>query len=103
MGKNSLSHGILFCKRSNDTQKQNPEGNEESDEKYVGEIKNGLPSGKGISTYPEWGKYIGQWKETFENGCILKDNLKMGKCMGLANTLWKMEDISIAHLKHGKF
>ena len=80
MEKISLSHGVLFCKRSNDSQKWQPEGNEETDEKFVGEIKNGLPSGKGTSTYPEWKKYIGKWKEgkrngqgkeTFENGCIV--------------------------------
>ena len=35
MEKISLSHGVLFCKRSNDTQKWQPEGNEETDEKYV--------------------------------------------------------------------
>ncbi len=40
----------------------------------------------------------------FTNGMMeeyMKVNSKMGKCMGLANTLWKMVDISKAHLKKG--
>ena len=91
MGEKLLSHGVLFCKRSNDTQKWQPEGNEETDEKYVGDIKNGLPSGKGTSTYPEWKKYIGKWKEgkrngqgkeTFENGCIYEGQFKDDKYNG---------------------
>ena len=32
--------------------------------KYLGEVKNGKPHGKGTLTYPDnGGEYIGQWKK----------------------------------------
>ena len=45
-------------------------GNEEEDYKYVGEIKNGEPNGRGVSTnnfYPRV-KYVGEWKDGKEHG-----------------------------------
>ena len=42
--------------------------------------------------------------DNFTNGMMeeyMKVILKMEKCMGLANTQWKMVDISKAHLKKG--
>jgi hypothetical protein len=37
--------------------------------KYVGEVKNGKPHGKGTLTYPDdGGEYIGQWKDGVQHG-----------------------------------
>ena len=57
--------------------------------KYVGEVKNGKPHGKGTLTYPDkGGKYVGQWKNgkyhgqgelTFWHGDKLKGNFINGK------------------------
>ena len=60
--------------------------------KYVGEVKNGKPHGKGTLTYPEkGGKYVGQWKNgkfhgkgklTYSDGGIYVGEFKNGKCDG---------------------
>ena len=60
--------------------------------KYVGEVKNGKPHGKGTLTYPEkGGKYVGQWKNgkfhgkgklTYSDGGIYVGKFKNGKCDG---------------------
>ena len=58
--------------------------------KYVGEVKNGKPHGKGILIYPEnGGKYEGNWKNGkyhgkgkliyFDGGIYIGD-FKNGKC-----------------------
>ena len=57
--------------------------------KYVGEVKNGKPHGKGTLTYPDnGGEYIGQWKNgkyhgqgelTFDNGEKIIGNFINGK------------------------
>jgi len=57
--------------------------------KYVGEVKNGKPHGKGTLTYPDkGGKYVGQWKNgkyhgegilTFSDGEKQKGNFINGK------------------------
>ena len=57
--------------------------------KYVGEVKNGKPHGKGTLTYPDkGGKYVGQWKNgkyhgegilTFPGGEKQKGNFINGK------------------------
>ena len=31
--------------------------------KYEGDIRNGKPNGQGIKTYPDGGKYVGEWKD----------------------------------------
>ena len=35
---------------------------------YKGEIKNGIPNGQGVFTYPDGRKYVRQWKEGEING-----------------------------------
>ena len=35
---------------------------------YKGEIKNGMPNGRGVYTYPDGRKYVGQWKDGILNG-----------------------------------
>jgi len=36
-------------------------GNDTTDQKYVGETKNGLPDGEGTHTFPNGDKYIGEF------------------------------------------
>ena len=36
--------------------------------KYMGEIKNGKPDGRGIKFIPYGGKYFGEWKNGKEHG-----------------------------------
>ena len=36
-------------------------GNDKTDQKYVGETKNGLPNGKGTHTFPNGDKYLGEF------------------------------------------
>ena len=36
--------------------------------KYVGEFKNGRKNGQGTFTYPEGQKYVGRWKDDKRNG-----------------------------------
>jgi hypothetical protein len=32
-------------------------------DKYVGEVKDGLPHGKGTKTFADGDKYVGEWKD----------------------------------------
>ena len=60
--------------------------------KYVGEVKNGKPNGKGTLIYPDkGGKYEGEWKNgkyhgngklTYYDGGIYIGEFKNGKCNG---------------------
>ena len=66
--------GVLFFKRSFDPDNRKwrwgwfKGGNEKTDEKYVGEIGNNQPNGKGTIIYPGGGKYIGEFKDGKYNG-----------------------------------
>ena len=43
-------------------------GDEKVQPKYEGEIKNGIPYGQGVFTYPDGRKYFGKWKDGKING-----------------------------------
>ncbi len=43
-------------------------GDDSSQQKYKGEIINGIPDGLGITNYPDGTKYMGQWKEGLRHG-----------------------------------
>jgi len=69
--------------------------------KYMGEIKNGKPDGRGIKFKPYGGKYFGEWKngkehgqgtETSPDGIHMKVNGRMGKKMAKEHTLGMMEE-----------
>ena len=49
----SSSQKVLFLRNENGEQKWFENGNEDSDGKYIGEIKNGEPNGQGTYTYPD--------------------------------------------------
>ena len=53
-------------------------GNEETDSKYVGEIEDGKPNGKGTTTYPSGSKWEGEWKDgEMWNGTLTNKNGKI--------------------------
>ena len=70
----SSSQEVLFLRNENGEQKWFENGNEDSDGKYIGEIKNGKPNGQGTYTSPDGKKYVGEFKDgkgamTNEIGC----------------------------------
>ena len=64
----SSSKGVLFLRDENGEQKWFENGNEESDGKYIGEIKNGKPNGTGTITSPDGKKFVGEFKDGKEHG-----------------------------------
>ena len=64
----SSSKGVLFLRDGNGEQKWFENGNEDSDGKYIGEIKNGEPNGQGTYTFPDGKKYVGEFKDGKEHG-----------------------------------
>ena len=36
--------------------------------KYVGEVKNGIPHGRGTYTWADGNKYVGEWKDSKQHG-----------------------------------
>ena len=59
----SSSQGVLFLRVENGELNWFENGNEDSDGKYVGEIKNGKPNGQGTYTFPDGKKYEGKFKD----------------------------------------
>ena len=43
-------------------------GNEEIDDKYIGQVKGNLPNGNGILTYHDGEKYVGEFKDGIYHG-----------------------------------
>ena len=89
-------------------------GNEDTDYKYVGEIKNGKPNGRGVSTstfYPgkkmegEWkdGELHGQGKETVPYGGKYVGEYKNGRFHGQGTYTWSNGEKYIGEFKDGKF
>jgi len=64
----SSNQEILFLRVKNGEQKWFENGNEDSDGKYIGEIKNGKPNGTGTITSPDGKKYEGEFKDGKEHG-----------------------------------
>ena len=60
--------GVFFHKKVNGVWRWVKNGNEKTDSKYVGEIRNGIPNGQGTHTTPKGNKYEGEWKDGFFNG-----------------------------------
>ena len=49
-------------------------GDKDTQPKYQGDVKSGVPNGQGTLTYPNGGKFVGEWK----NGKHLLDYNKYG-------------------------
>ena len=43
-------------------------GDEDTNQIYKGQVKNGKPNGLGVLTRPDGEKYIGEWKDGKEHG-----------------------------------
>ena len=81
--------------------------------KYVGEVKNGKPHGKGILIYPEnGGKYEGNWKNGkyhgkgkliyFDGGIYIGD-FKNGKCDGYGEFKIRGGQKYLGNWKNGRY
>lgn len=81
--------------------------------KYVGEVKNGKPNGKGTLTYPDkGGKYDGDWKNgkyhgdgklTYHDGGIYIGQFKNGKCDGYGDFKIRGGQKYSGNWKNGKY
>ena len=60
--------GVLFGKWENGEFGWFKSGDEKTDHKYVGEIRNGLPNGQGTWTHPDGLKYVGEFKDGTRHG-----------------------------------
>ena len=54
---------ILFLRVENWEPKWFGNGDENNDGKYLGEIENGKPNGKGSITFPDGREYLGEFKD----------------------------------------
>ena len=64
----SSSQEVLFLRVQNGELNWFENGNEDSDGKYIGEIKKGKPNGQGTYTFPDGKKYVGKFKDGKEHG-----------------------------------
>ena len=64
----SKNIGVLFRREENGESKWFENGDEDNDEKYIGEIENGKPNGQGTYTFPDGKKYEGKFKDGKEHG-----------------------------------
>jgi len=55
--------GVLFLREVNDNWGWFEDGNKDKDAKYIGEFKDGLLNGQGISTLFDGRKYVGEFKD----------------------------------------
>ena len=67
-GKWILRWGDLYFRAGDGDWGWFVKGDENNDEKYVGEIKNGQPNGYGSSTFPNGTKYVGKFKNGKKHG-----------------------------------
>ena len=60
--------GVLYQYETSSGIKWETFGNVKVQPMYKGEIKNGVPNGQGLYSYPDGRKYFGQWKDGKING-----------------------------------
>ncbi len=60
--------GVFFRRWENRQWRWFRNGNKKKDRKYVGDIRNGVPNGQGILTFPDGEKYEGEFKDGKKNG-----------------------------------
>ena len=112
--KGKKNYGVLYkSKRFGNKWGWYKTGNKEKDYKYVGEIKNGKPNGRGVSTstfYPgkkmegEWkdGELHGQGTETVPYGGKYVGEYKNGRFHGQGTYTWSNGDKYVGEFKDGK-
>ena len=64
----SSNQGVLFLGKVNGESEWLKNDDEDTDGKYLGEIRNGVPEGQGTFTFSDGGKYEGEWKDGNEHG-----------------------------------
>ena len=58
----SSNQGVLFLGKVNGESEWLKNDDEDTDGKYLGEIRNGVPEGQGTFTFSDGEKYEGEWK-----------------------------------------
>ena len=111
--KGKKNYGVLYkSKRFGNKWGWYKTGNKEKDYKYVGEIKNGKPNGRGVSTstfYPgkkmegEWkdGELHGQGTETVPYGGKYVGEYKNGRFHGQGTYTWSNGEKYVGEWKDG--
>ena len=64
----SSNQGVLFLGKVNGESEWLKNDDEDTDGKYLGEIRNGVPEGQGTFTFSDGEKYEGEWKDGNEHG-----------------------------------
>ena len=64
----SSNQGVLFLGKVNGESEWLKNDDEDTDGKYLGEIRNGVPEGQGTFTFPDGEQYVGEWKEGLYHG-----------------------------------
>ena len=103
--------GVLYFGKRNGNWGWYKSWNEKVDEKYEGEVENGLPNGQGTQTFPDgsWyvgefkdGKYSGQGTETYPDGGKYVGEFKDGKYNGQGKVIYPDGRKIIGEYKDGK-
>ena len=64
----SSNQGVLFLGKVNGESEWLKNDDEDTDGKYLGKIRNGVPEGQGTFTFSDGEKYEGEWKDGNEHG-----------------------------------
>ena len=67
-GENKKQKVVLFSREVNGVWEWFEDGNENKDIRYVGEIVNGEPNGRGTLTFPDGDKYVGEFVNGLPDG-----------------------------------
>jgi hypothetical protein len=83
-----------------------------NDQKYMGELKNGVPNGHGTLTFPDGQKYEGSWKDgrfdghgvyAWPNGRKYEGQFRDGKMDGAGKTTYPNGKVEHGFWKDGNF
>jgi len=103
--------GVLYTRLMGGKWKWFEYGNEKKDRKYVGEIENGEPNGRGIMTFPDGRKYVGEFKDkpngqgtyTYPHGEKYVGEIKDGSRHGYGTNTWNNGQKYEGEYKYGKY
>jgi hypothetical protein len=103
--------GVLYYGKRNGESGWYKNGDEKNDSKYVGEIKNDVPNGKGTDNYPDGRKYVGEFKDgwyhghgtfTYKDGSKYVGEYNDGKRHGQGTETWSDGTKYLGEWKNGK-
>ena len=87
-------------------------GDKDTQIQYRGLVDDGYPEGKGVMTFPNGEKYVGEWKDgegngqgtqTFPNGKKYVGEFKNSKYDGQGTLTWSDGEKYVGELKKGKY